>query len=762
MVPTCALSVVSFLFLVAESQGFLPTKQVARDVFRFYPLEVFPLEEILATREEYAAVSAGQTYEYQGDARTDKIIGSFVEVCVTNRGFEKIRVNLPSSTPLLAAGEEFSEGTLIEFDNLKIRPYVSRANRLAYTASADAAHVVAPNKRPGMPDQKLVSFIISHTALNRHPFVMHMFFVVFSILFGIAVLCAFSIAFSFVTPVSAEELPSAVEQQRPTDTSAFDFEGAHANFDSMVSESDRICVLVFVRSVLIVPPEPADPVEPTPEYVSMLPQTGDAFSLAAASVDDSRIALSNLSTFLAKRRVFFAVASADMTKNVVYYGLFTLLPSRVLCTLVSVVVSFVVLAVWGFFVWWLLFKSGLRSKKLHPNKMLAALLADYIRDNGLCQFKSSGANASEVLVSSAIMRGEYTSDGFIVVDFFKRGDVYTEKASRQAEGLSALLSCPLDSMEDSFDRCRYRFCAVPDTRLCAVSMLTESDWSGQRDRIQLAGSLWWHFGKLPHALIAGGTGGGKSTFLYYLLGEFLRLGDATGGAADVFICDPKNAELASLSRVFSPDHVGTTPGQIAKVVRHCREVMDERYRYINDSERFRFGASAFDYGLNPVFLVFDEVAAFRAEADKKTFTEVWDNLTQLVLKARAVNVFVILALQQPRAEVVSTDIRDNLGLRVSLGDLSEEGYRMVYGSDVTGYRFNHVTEKGTGYIQLDGWNAPKSFVAPFADYSTIDYPARLAELYKAAQDRNKLSSVSDTGEGVKDAPGYITEVQEQQ
>ena len=260
--------------------------------------------------------------------------------------------------------------------------------------------------------------------------------------------------------------------------------------------------------------------------------------------------------------------------------------------------------------------------------------------------------------------------------------------------------------------------------------------------------------------MAGGTGGGKFTFLYYLLGEFLRLGDASGGAGEVFVCDPKNAELASLSRVFGPDRVGTTPGQIAKVVRRCRELMDERYRYMNDPERFRFGASAFDYGLNPVFLVFDEVAAFRAEADKKTFGEVWDNVTQLVLKARAANVFVILAVQQPRAEVISTDIRDNLGLRVSLGDLSDEGYRMVYGSGATGYRFHAVTERGTGYVQLDGWNAPKPFAATFADYSGIDYPTRLAELYEAAQARNGASSAPDAGDCGKGACGHVTDPQE--
>ena len=125
-------------------------------------------------------------------------------------------------------------------------------------------------------------------------------------------------------------------------------------------------------------------------------------------------------------------------------------------------------------------------------------------------------------------------------------------------------------------------------------------------------------------LIAGATGGGKSSFLYYLIAEVLKLGNSRGFAGEVYICDPKNAELASLSHVIGSDRVGVSPAQIARVVRLVRERMDERYEFMQNPERFRFGANAFTYGLNPVFLIFDEVAAFKAAADKKTFNEVWD------------------------------------------------------------------------------------------------------------------------------------------
>lgn len=365
------------------------------------------------------------------------------------------------------------------------------------------------------------------------------------------------------------------------------------------------------------------------------------------------------------------------------------------------------------------------------------LLSAFIRDARLvnCEKDRKGR---DVPVSS-VRLAYFLEDGgrLLVVRAFDDVAWHGSVQSLDSLGIAAALGVPLERKEVRTCWVDYVFVLAEERRIDALARISEDApaCTGVRDSVPLSESVSWRFSKLPHMLVAGGTGGGKSTFLFYLLAEFLRLGDAEGGAADVFICDPKNAELASLSCVFGSDRVGVSPAQIAGVVRRCREEMDRRYAWMQSPERFRFGASAFDYGLNPVFLVFDEVAAFKAEADRKTFEEVWGNLTQLVLKARAANVFVILAMQQPRAEVVSTDIRDNLGARVSLGKLSAEGYRMVFGNGFSDYQ--PIEERGAGYIMLDGWDAPKPFKAPFADYSRVDYPRALKRLHAAAQSRNR-------------------------
>src|SRR5699024_2146069 len=63
----------------------------------------------------------------------------------------------------------------------------------------------------------------------------------------------------------------------------------------------------------------------------------------------------------------------------------------------------------------------------------------------------------------------------------------------------------------------------------------------QDGSLKLMESLYWEYDKLPHMLIAGGTGGGKSYFILTLIEALLKTD------AKVDVLDPKNADLADLS-----------------------------------------------------------------------------------------------------------------------------------------------------------------------------------------------------------------------
>ncbi len=57
-------------------------------------------------------------------------------------------------------------------------------------------------------------------------------------------------------------------------------------------------------------------------------------------------------------------------------------------------------------------------------------------------------------------------------------------------------------------------------------------------------NVWWEYDTLPHMLIAGGTGGGKTYFILTIMQALLQT-DAV-----LHILDPKNADLADLSTVM--------------------------------------------------------------------------------------------------------------------------------------------------------------------------------------------------------------------
>ena len=183
--------------------------------------------------------------------------------------------------------------------------------------------------------------------------------------------------------------------------------------------------------------------------------------------------------------------------------------------------------------------------------------------------------------------------------------------------------------------------------------------------------------KCPHILVSGGTGSGKSVFISFLILELLKR------QSTVYIADPKNSDLGSLSHYIGDKYVSTNPNNIARVVRLVVEAMTARYQIMRDN--FQYGSNFTDHGFKPVWLIFDEMGAFQASGtDKKSkeiITEVMDGIKQIILLGRQAGVFILVSAQQVNASAtLSTELRDNLGLRIALGANSSEGYRMVFGS----------------------------------------------------------------------------------
>lgn len=229
-------------------------------------------------------------------------------------------------------------------------------------------------------------------------------------------------------------------------------------------------------------------------------------------------------------------------------------------------------------------------------------------------------------------------------------------------------------------------------------------------KIYITHQILWDFVKAPHALITGVTGGGKTYFLFYMIRELFKR------SAEVRLLDPKVSDLSFMKNVIGAEKVADTKGQIFKQLREANEEMERRFRMMSESEQYKLGSNFRNFDLPPYFVIFDEVTAFTSTLDKKELQEMNDYLINIIMKGRQAGVFMFLTAQRPDADVIKGNVRDQLGLRVSMGNLSADGYRMTFGQTDKAFQPIHESDIGRGYILILGqYNEPILFDAPLME-----------------------------------------------
>lgn len=241
-------------------------------------------------------------------------------------------------------------------------------------------------------------------------------------------------------------------------------------------------------------------------------------------------------------------------------------------------------------------------------------------------------------------------------------------------------------------------------------------------KIPLMKGIEWDIVKIPHCLVTGATGGGKSFFLFYLVRSFFNLKNKVGDPLEciVKVLDPKMSDLSFLDSIM-PEDVFFSKDKILMQLRLAVEEMEERYTLMRKAENQKVGSNFLDHNLSPYVIFFDEFIAFAISLEKSKKEELRDRLFQIILKGRQAGIFIVLTGQRADAEFMPGAIRDNLGLRVSLGNLSKDGYKMTFG-DVE-KEFLERTEKGQGYVYLMGESKyPMEFYSPFLseDYNLVE------------------------------------------
>lgn len=209
----------------------------------------------------------------------------------------------------------------------------------------------------------------------------------------------------------------------------------------------------------------------------------------------------------------------------------------------------------------------------------------------------------------------------------------------------------------------------------------------EHGKMRLMQNTYWEFDSLPHMLIAGGTGGGKTYFILTLIRALLETN------AVLYILDPKNADLADLSSVLP--NVCSRKEEIVQCITEFCTAMHERSADMKRMENYKTGENYAYLGLSPHFLVFDEYVAFMEMLTSREREDVLNKLRQIVMLGRQAGFFLILACQRPDAKYLGDGIRDQFNFRVALGRMSELGYSMMFGETKKEFFFKNI--KGRGY-----------------------------------------------------------------
>jgi S-DNA-T family DNA segregation ATPase FtsK/SpoIIIE len=191
-------------------------------------------------------------------------------------------------------------------------------------------------------------------------------------------------------------------------------------------------------------------------------------------------------------------------------------------------------------------------------------------------------------------------------------------------------------------------------------------------------SVWTDLARMPHLLIAGTTGSGKSGCINTLLTSILLR--STPDEVRMILIDPKRIELnyyESIPHLLTP--VVSNPKEASAVLQNVVAEMERRYERLsiirarNLPEANRTFKARGEEPLPYLLVVIDELADLMMVSPQA----VEDAIIRLAQKSRAVGIHLVLATQRPSVDVITGMIKANVPSRIAFAVSSQTDSRVI-------------------------------------------------------------------------------------
>lgn len=226
---------------------------------------------------------------------------------------------------------------------------------------------------------------------------------------------------------------------------------------------------------------------------------------------------------------------------------------------------------------------------------------------------------------------------------------------------------------------------VPNEKAATVwlrELLGSDEWKGAKHPLQFAlgrgvagGGEVADLSRMPHLLVAGATGSGKSVMINaFLLSLLYRNSPAD---MKLILVDPKRVELSlyqDIPHLLSP--VITEPEKCISALKWAVAEMERRYSVFADLGKRNideYNAGDTEEHMPYIVIVIDEMADLMMMAPQ----DMEALIVRLAQKARATGIHLVLATQRPSVNVITGLIKANIPARISFSTVSQVDSRTI-------------------------------------------------------------------------------------